>query len=240
VNELERTLVSLGRELALPEAPDIVGSVLTSVAPRERPQLPRRRLVLAVALVLVALVAATLAIPSARSALFRALHIGGEEIHVVDRLPAVRPPARLDRVLGSEVSLAEARRAAGFPLHELDEKPDRVYLGELGTVWFLYGTPEHVRLLLAQTPHESVDRRFFQKFAAGGTRVEPLFVDGAPGVFLSGNPHLVIILDRSGRPVAETARLAHSVLVWSRGGVAYRLEGDLTRDQALDLASQLR
>ena len=238
MNELERTLVLLGRELDVPEPPDLAPRVLSELGPRRRrPAL--RRLALALALVLVALVAATLSIPSARSALLRVLHIGGVEIVHVDRLPPVEPNAPLEPLLGRRVSLAEARRAAGFPLRTLDERPDGVFVSSGGTVWFLYGTPAHVRLLVAQTPHERVERQFFGKLVAAGTTVEEVSVEGTPGAFLSGSPHEVILLDEHGVAIPETTRLARNVLIWSHDGVAYRLEGDFTRDQALEIAGSL-
>ena len=239
MNELERSLVLLGRDLDVPEAPDLVPRVLSEVGPRP-PRFPTRRLVLALALVLVALVTATLAIPSARSALLRVLHIGGAEIVRVDELPPVEPQASLGSSLGRRVSLAEARRVARFPLRVPVERPDAVYVSRSGAVWLLYGTPSRVRLLVAETPHERVDRLFFGKLVAAGTTIEEVDVGGAPGAFLSGQPHEVILVDEHGDPVAETARLARNVLVWSRDGAAYRLEGDFDRDQALALAGSFR
>jgi len=239
MTELERALVVLGSELEHPETPDLLPAVLRRLPARRRPG-STRRVVLAVGFVLLALLAAALAIPDARSALFRVLHIGGEEIRPVDELPQVKAPPRLATTLGAEVSLARARREAGFQLRELPEKPDRVYLGRRGTVWLLYGTPERVQLLVAQTPLESVNRVFFEKLTAAGTRVEEVSVDGAEGAFLSGRPHVVILVNDRGQPFAESTRLARDVLLWSREGVAYRLEGAFTRDEALDLAQSLR
>jgi hypothetical protein len=195
-------------------------------------------------MVVLASLAATLAIPDARSALLRILHIGGERIEFVDDLPAVPPSPEtldLDVVLGERVSLPEARSRAGFDLRELDEAPDRVYLGDRGTVWFLYGTPERVRLLVAQTPLLTVDEPLILKKLAGpDTRLEQVVVDGSTGYFLAGEPHLVLLLDANGEVVEESARLAKSVLVWESGGVAYRLEGDFDTKEALRLASRLR
>ena len=239
MTELERSLVALGRQLETPETPDLVPRVLPRLGPR-RGRFSRRRLALALAFALGALVVATLAVPSARSALFRVLHIGGEKIHFVDQLPDVRPPAPLDAVLGERVSLAAARRSVHFRLRVLDRNPDRVYLSPTGTVWLLYGSPDRVKLLLAETPFESVDTQVMGKLVTGGTRVEDMEVNGAPGVFLSGAPHLVYLLDENGVVHPESAWLAREVLVWSRGRVAYRLEGDLTRDEALRLAATLR
>src|SRR5207302_10878165 len=133
------------------------------------------------AFVLLALLAATLAIPEARSALFRVLHIGGEEIQLVEQLPEVGAQPQLDVVLGRRVSLEQARREAGFHVRELAEKPDRVYLGQRRTVWFVYGTLQHVRLLVAQTNRLAIDSRFIYKVVGQGTQVSEVSVHGARG-----------------------------------------------------------
>jgi hypothetical protein len=150
-------------------------------------------------------------------------------------------PIDLELFLGSRVSLEEARRTAGFELRELDDEPDRVYVDVNGTVWFLYGSPEEVRLLVAQTPLQSVDQELLLKKLSGpGTHVEPVSVDGSPGVYLGGEAHFLVLLDEFGNPVEESARLARDVLLWESGGVAYRLEGEFGRDRALELAAGLR
>jgi hypothetical protein len=168
--------------------------------------------------VLLAALAATLAIPEARSALFRVLHIGGARIELVDELPPVPAQSR-----------------------ELDREPDRVYVGVNDTVWFLYGSPGRPRLLVAQTPLRSLDQGLLVKKLSGpGTRVEAVLVDGAPGVYLGGEAHFLLLLDELGNPVEDSARLARDVLLWADGGVGYRLEGDFDREQALELARSLR
>jgi hypothetical protein len=243
VNGLERALVELGREFEVPQAPDLVATVLARIEPqRAAPRRPRRW-VLAVAAAVLAALVATLAIPDARSALFRILRIGGVQIELVDALPqatTVRVGA-VEPTLGTRISLEQARRDAGFDLRELDTPPDRVYLGDRGTVWFLYGAPGGVRLLVAQTPLHSLDETLFlKKLASPGTTVEEVDVDGAQGFLLTGEPHFVLLVDAAGEVVEDTARLARDVLVWERDGVAYRLEGDLSRDEALELARSLR
>ena len=137
--------------------------------------------------------------PDARSALLRVLHLGGERIELVDELPPAA--SELDETtLGEPVTLEEARRRAGFPLRELAERPDRVYLlGERPTVWFVYGPPGDVRLLVSQTPRLIVDRDLIAKKLAGqGTSIEETDVDGSPAFFLSGAPHVVLLLDENG------------------------------------------
>ena len=243
MSELEQTLRSIGRELDVPEAPELTSRVLRGLGPSVRAR-PTRRLVAVFAVLLAAALVATLAIPEARSALLRFLQIGSERIELVDELPEVSPvPAELDlgRALGERVSLAEARRRAGFDLLELPEPPDQVYLGARGTVWFLYGRPAAVRLLVAQTTELEIDEPFIlKKLVGAGTHVEEATVRGVPAYFLSGDPHVVMLLDEHGIPYQETARLARDVLVWEEHGRTIRLEGDFTRADAVALADSLR
>ena len=241
MRELEQELVALGRALAVPGSPDLAPRVLAAIG--TTPAAPaRRRLVLAFAVLALAALLATLAIPDARSALLRFLHIGGARIELVDELPAVSPsPPELELTLGQRISLTEARQRAAFDLLELDEVPDAVYLGERDTVWFLYGRPDAPRLLVAQTPELEVDEPFIlKKLAGAGTSVERVNVRGAPGYFLSGEPHAVVLVDEHGVSIADSARLARDVLVWDDYGRTVRLEGDLTKGDAVEIAEALR
>ena len=202
----------------------------------------RRRLVLALAVLALAALLATLAIPDARSALLRFLQIGGARIELVDELPAVSPsPPELELTLGQRVSLDEARQRTAFELLELDEEPDGVYLGDRDTVWFLYGQPDAPRLLVAQTPELEVDEPFIlKKLVASGTSVERVSVRGEPAYFLSGEPHAVVLVDEYGVAITDSARLARDVLVWDEDGRTVRLEGDLTETAAVEIADALR
>jgi hypothetical protein len=98
-----------------------------------------------------------------------------------------------------------------------------------------------VRLLVAQTPLLRVDNTFLlKKLVGAGTSVERLSIRGEPGYFLSGAPHFVVLLDELGNPIEETVWLARNVLVWEDEGLAIRLEGDVTKARALELADDLR
>jgi hypothetical protein len=240
MSELERALQLLGHELDVPEPPDLVEAVRSRLTPsRQRRYGGRRRLLVAVAVAVLALLGAALAIPDARSALLRILNIGGERVELVDELPEIRPVEDLELMLGERVTLEEARARSGFELRALDEAPDRVYLGERGTVWFLYGSPGDVRLLVGQTPLLMVDEPALHKKIARKTQVEQVRVNGARGLFLRG-AHFIFLVDENGLTVEASARLTEDVLIWDEGGVAYRLEGDLDRAEALRLAHELR
>jgi hypothetical protein len=72
-----------------------------------------------------------------------------------------------------------------------------------------------------------------KKFASSGTRVEPVTVDGAFGIWVSGAEHVVYL-------PSLPPRYARNVLIWQRGALTVRLEGDLTKAQALRLAERLQ
>jgi hypothetical protein len=244
VSELERALLALGRDLDVPEAPDVVPAVLGQIGrSTRRParRFGRRELAIAFAVALLAALAAVLAVPDARSALLRVLHLGGERIELVDELPPAESGLN-ETTLGEPVTLEEARRRAGFQLRELDEPPDRVYLlGTRPSVWFVYGPPGDVRLLVSQTPRLVVDRDLIAKKAAGpGTPIDETDVDRSPAFFLSGEPHVVLFFDENGDVISDSQRLAGNVLLWQDDNIAFRLEGDFSMDEAVELGESLR
>ena len=57
---------------------------------------------------------------------------------------------------------------------------------------------------------------------------------------MRGEPHVVMLLDELGEEIPESLRLARDVLVWEERGRTVRLEGDLTLDEALELADAMR
>ena len=245
MTDLERELRALSVELEFPATPDLVRRVRSRLAePRARRRLHGRR-TLAVALAVLALgVAAALAVPPARTAILRWLGIEGARIVRVEELPptAVRRELRL----GERVTLAEARARAGFrvlvPGAETFARPDAVYFSRSvpgGVVTFRYGPAGAIRGLLTQ-----FDSRpgfpYIEKSAARGTRIERVSVDGDGGYWLEGRPHVVVFENEHGEVQTGTLRLAGNTLLWQRGTVTLRLEGKLTKEQALAIAASVR
>ena len=64
-------------------------------------------------------------------------------------------------------------------------------------------------------------------------------VDGEPGLFVDGDEHFVMFLDENGAISDERTYLAGTVLLWNRGPLLLRLEGDLTLGEALALAKSV-
>jgi hypothetical protein len=224
--ELEAVLVELGRSVEFPATPDLAGVV------RDRLEARRARLrplAIALAVVVVALGAA-LAVPSARTALLDLLGLHGVHVVRVDELPVVPANGELD--LGRRVTLDEARRRAPWLL-ETDARPDRVYLDSSlpgAKVTFLWGTPSKPRLLLT----EFNGRAYITKLIEPGTTVERVDV-GDEGAWFE-DPHVVAFRDRNGIFRESSARLAASTLLWQQGDVTLRLEGDLSKEDAVRIA----
>jgi hypothetical protein len=237
--DIESALREVGTRLDVPEPPaDLTTAVLARLdepAPRPRPgaRLVPRLVAAAVAALLALAVAMTVS-PTVRAAVLDFLRIGGVEIH---HEPAPVPPAS-DPVLPGErvVTLDEARAAAAFDVRV----PAR--LGDPDSVRVADGDPPRV-VSLRYYPGVRVDE-FDGTLApvvakvANAEDVVVTTVGGRPGVWVP-RPHPVIYLDRDGVEHEEAARLATRTLIWEADGVTYRVEGDLTRAEAVAIAESL-
>ena len=248
VSELERALVDLGRHVRFPPTPNLAARVARALADEAAPtRLPvrrpvRRGAVLAAALVTL-LVGGLLALsPAVRAAILRVFVLPGVRIVIG---PAELPPARPlgeGLALGRRSSVAEAERALGFEVAvpALLGAPDEVYLGA-GSVSLAYreraGLPRAhgtgLGLLLTEF-RGTADEEFIKKVVdAAGPGVRAVTVDGSPGYWVEG-PHRLEVTGPDG--VTARPRLAGNALLWSRGGVTYRLEADVSLPAALAIA----
>ena len=244
MTDLERTLTELGARIEFPPTPDLASGVRARVAERPRRRSVLQRRALAVALAVLALAIATaLAVPPARSAILRWLGIEGARIERVEELPPTPRDARLR--LGERVTLAEARARAGFrvavPTAPGFEEPDAVYFSRAvpgGVVSFVYGSEAAPRALVTQFASER-GFPFIQKSATPQTTIERVRIDGAPGYWLAGRPHTFVFRNARGVVQQGTLRLAGNTLVWQAGDVTLRLEGRLSKAEALRVAASL-
>jgi hypothetical protein len=214
----------------------------------------RRLAVTALALLVVA-AGIVVATPGAREAVARRLGLRGVAIHLggpAATTPPQRPgPADLRLGLGRPVSLRQARAGVAFPLLVPSvpglERPDAVYLSTDvpgGRVDLVYrarpGLPASpftgAGLLITQFRAEPV----VEKFATPTTKLERVTVAGETGYWFAGGAHSFAFLDRDGVVRQETSRLAGSTLVWPHGSLTLRLEGQLSKPEALRIAASMR
>jgi hypothetical protein len=184
---------------------------------------PRRRNVLAPALVAAALVAVgvAFAVPDARSAILRLLHLGGVTIERVDTLPAAQH-RELVAVLGVPVSRADAAVFLGERFREPGVR--------------LYRNGEIISALLPGDVLLSelrANEQFFKKLVGGLTSAEWLSLGPTAAVWITGEEHVFIA------PTLPS-RYAGNTLLWQDGPVTFRLEGrGLTLERAKAIARRL-
>jgi hypothetical protein len=228
VSELELRLVALREEIAWPETP-----AFEPVLDRRPARGFRLRTVALGFAIVLAVLAGVLALsPGARSAFLEIFHIRGATVERVETLPNVKPQ-RLD--FGQRVSRREAERRVGFRLLDLGSPPDAIFVRPDGLASLLYGDPLSPRLVLSQA-RGAIFAGFIKKTGGRGMTVDYVTVKGEPGLFIDGDDHFVMFRDAQGEIRDDRTYLAGTVLLWNRGPLLLRLEGDLTLAEALDLA----
>lgn len=230
MNELERRLQALGSEIAYPPTPSFDLSF-----DRRRVRAGRLRPLALGLAILLAVLAGVLALsPGARSAFLEIFALKGATVELVEQLPEVEVQT-ID--FGERVGRDAAERRLGFKLLDLGE-PDAIFARGNRVATLVYGPVEKPRLVLSQL-NGAVWDGFAKKAAGGGTRIEPVKVNGERGLFVSGEEHFVMYLDENSEIADDATYLAGTVLLWNRGALLLRLEGDLTRDEALELAESV-
>ncbi|MFC3898268.1 hypothetical protein ACFOWZ_42955 [Lentzea rhizosphaerae] len=214
-DDLGAALRDLGRQIHVPEPPDLTASVLTRInAPRKR-----NRWLTALIAAVTAFAVAFAVSPAVRAGVQNLLEFAGVEFRT-EAPHSVAPP-----LPSQEVSLAQAREQMPFEIH----LPAQL------------GTPDKI------TVHEGR----FVSLHYGGLRLDQF--DGTisstigklvhqEGVEQIGDkvwipyPHVFFYIDRNGVWRDEAPQGAGQTLLWQRGQVTNRLEGDLTRERALEIS----
>ncbi len=240
IDRIEHDLMSLAADVGFPPTPDLATGVLERIGEHHarsshRPRFARS-LVLAVLLAL--LVAATVV---AAAAFF----LPGFSLTFVPSLP----DEPVDR-LGADLTLGEAVTldSVAVPLPRGLGAPEEAYVAHEGEVVSLvYGSGDDVPAIhdsgvgvLLQVITGSLDTERVRKLAVERdvtvTRVE---VNGSPGFWIEGEPHLVTYYSPSGDERTEMTRLVGDTLVWQRDDAIYRFESALGRDAAVRVAESI-
>lgn len=211
--------------------------------PRLAPRLaPRPRAVAAAILLIITLLGALLAVPQARAAIAALLHIGSVTIVPTAPTPGIDKPKPLSSVLdlAGQTTLADAQRRMPFsirlPTYPADlGAPRYVFAQDLGgdavvLAWLEPGSTDRVRMSVSELSSDI----YVQKFAP--PVLQETTVHGQRAIWTDG-PYTVEIT--SGQVVQRRLITGH-VLIWSEGGVTYRLETSLSLPEAVRVAESLR
>src|SRR5574341_1989877 len=267
VDRWEARLRTAASALPYPPTPDVAGAVRQRLAAEAARRAPRSfvtrrpRLAWAIAIV-VLLVAGLLAVPEVRAGLLQFLKIGAVRIFLVAPSPTPTstaapvsagtplPPTVTPRPtptlmasltdLAGETTLENARARAGFPIPLPTYPsglgpPDRIFLQDFGgpmvvLVWLDPAQPDRVRLSLHLLACDHCATK------SEPTVIETTSVNGQPAVWTEG-PYLLRL--RNGN--TDIRRLVEGhVLIWADGPITYRLETDLSLDEAVKIAESLK
>lgn len=223
------------RRLTVPPSP---------TRPRGR---PRRRL--AVALVAGIAITTTAAIPGARAAVTRFFDIGA--VRVQDEPPPTPVPSTSAAlVLGDRTTLDEARDRVPVVVPTVDglQTPDEVWFDDVGggEVSLVFrarpGLPAaaHTGIGLLVQEFKGNGQDVVRKYLTSGSRARPVRIGSNEGVFLSGGDHYLFYTDPTGAERYEYGRLVGNALIFSRGPLTIRLEGDLPLRRMVAIATSLR
>jgi hypothetical protein len=215
-DDLEVALRDLGHRLHVPEPPDLTASVLTRInAPRRR-----NRWLTALVAAVTAFAIAFAVSPAVRAGVQQLLEFAGVEFRT-DPPPTVAPP-----LPSQDVSLDEARKQLPFEIHLPRQlgTPDKITVHEGRFVTLHYG---QLRL-------DQFDGTISSTM---GKLIHSEGVEQIDGKIWIPYPHVFFYIDRNGQWHDEEPQGAGQTLIWQRGQVTMRLEGDLTKEKALEISA---
>lgn len=239
--ELEAVLRGIGAELRVPEVPHLAARVRARTAEPARPA--RRPWLLGLAPA-----ALTLLVIGAGATAAEVVRLRGVDVFPV---PAASAPPRRPLDLGVRETLASARALPGVrtSADPVFASPDEVYVRRAPTgaqVSFVYGPrpglpagPSGYGALVSQLPG-SFDASLIGKGLGPGASVVHTTVGASPALWIEGQAHFFFYRDPSGAIVQESLRLAGNTLLWDRGGQLMRLEAQVSRARAIEIAASFR
>jgi len=254
----EKQLLSISTRLDYPPTPDIAGSVMRDVRVTTRPRFVTRKLAWSLTVLLI-LCSSLMLIPAARAAILEFIQIGAVRIFRAEPTPLPAPREGLPAFpvtatpyataeplipllenLAGEMTLEEAQRTVDYPIllpsYPSDlGRPDRVFVQDADgdmtiLIWTDSQQPDEVRMSLHFIPPGSwavkkVNPSLIQETTINGRRA--IWAIGPYPLRLSnGDLELTRLID------------GH-VLIWTDGDVTYRLETDLSLEEALKVAESL-
>ncbi len=258
VTQLEQRLVRLGNEIDWPVTPALEARVLVRIAPPvivRRPWFQSRWALAAAALIVV--LAALIAYAPSREAIADWINVHTIFTRV-NQLPTPSPqpsgPLGKRLGLGDPTTLAQAQSKVSWHILVPASlgRPDEVYVQfppdgpPQGEVTLVYKSRPGLKTsgqtgvaVLITEANGKVDAQMFGKMLGPGTNLEDVTVNGHQGYWISGQPHVFFFIDANGNFRDETLRLATNTLLIDDNGTVIRIEGDLSKAQALEIASSL-
>jgi len=226
--DLEQALRDL--DVDWPATPDLAAAVSTRLEPRRTLKGQRRFRLRLAAVIAAVLVGGVLAVPDARTTVFR--WFGIESVEIKRGEPSATPGASLD--LGTPTTIERLTvpvlqaRELGTPGVYESALPDGSRAASL-----VYDGPILVQTFRAQASP------FIEKTIGTGSKAERLDLDGATAFWITGS-HGFAYQSPSGFGFEQPRIAGNTLLVERRDGLLLRIEGVQTRERAIELARSVQ
>lgn len=223
------------RHFTYPPTPDISSRIYT---PTQRSFAPRRLVQLVAALVLVVLLSMFL-VPEIRASVLEFLRLGAVRILQIEPTATITPPPNSILALPNETTLEAAREQVDFqvlmPAYPQDVGlPDRVFVQNgisdmVSLVWLEPDQPHQIQFSLhILNSHGFAEKGYIEN-------IEETTVNSLWAVWMT-DPHWFVY-----EPNSTQVRwfIQHNVLLWEAGRLTYRVEGNITLEEARLIAESL-
>jgi hypothetical protein len=263
VPDIESRLGDLATGIEWPPTPRLAGRVVHLLPARRGFGLTHAWMVTlkprgwAVAAAVLAVLAAAIAYSPSRDALagWLNLHAIIERIQQVPS-PSPQPPGPLGTRLGlgSSTTLRKAEESLAWKVAVPSSlgTPDQVYLQEppasppQGEVTLVYSARPGIPVasqtgvaILITEARGAVDTNLFGKMLGQSATLDEVDISGHQGYWITGQPNVFFFIDANGVMRNETMRLAANTLIFDDNGTIVRIEGNLTKAQAVGIAAAL-
>lgn len=258
--DLEQQLAALATEIEWPPTPQLrpipVVATRADAARKFWSGRSRRPLALAAAALLIVAVALA-AYPPSRDAIARWVNLHT----IIQRVPNPPTPSPLptgsngERLhLGSPTTLEAAQETVSWKIAVPSTlgRPDEVYVKKPPTgpsqdeVTLVYTSRPDIPTsrftgvsVLVMEARGKFNEIFFQKTLGSGGTIEEVNVGGHVGYWITGEPHDFFFVDADGNQYFDTLRLAGNTLIFDDNGTLVRIEGEMTRDEAIRIGASL-
>ena len=256
-----KQLLSISKGLDYPRTPDIAGAVMTRLRGATRPRFISRRLIWSLTVILI-LFSSLMLIPPARAAIIEFIQIGVVRIFRAEPTPLAPPNQEIPSTvvpvtatpvptsqplipilenLAGEMTLDEAQKAVNYPIllpsYPPDiGKPDRIFVQDADgkmtvLVWLDPQHPDQILMSLHFLPAGSWAIKKIEP-----THIQETTVNSQRAIWAIGPYPL-----RLSNGDLDFVRLIDGhVLIWEQGDITYRLETDLSLEEAVKIAESLQ
>jgi hypothetical protein len=260
--DFEGQIRAIANRMEYPPTPNIAGSVSARIRSSTRPRFTSKAAAWSLTIVLV-LISSLMLIPSARAAILEFIRVGVVRIFRVEPTPIPTPASEpnsnaipvtatpgatrqplipLLESLAGEMTLEDAQARVDYPIllpsYPLDlGQPDRIFVQDAEgmmtiLIWLDPQQPDRVLLSLHFIPTGS-----WAINKMGPKVIQETQVNGQYAVWAEGTYPLRV---RGSSEIEFTRLIDGHVLIWEDGDITYRLETDLTMEEAIKIAESLK